>query len=329
MLYDLTVSDACFAEGHAPQDIDEVFGWARHRLGPAARSWRLISARRKLGRTLFEIEEETPSGPRRLIGKLGHPEREATLYRTLAALRDAGFRPPAKFTVPEPVAYLAERGFVLQEKAPGNSAGGAVAAGGEAAESTAMDCARWLARLHGCPVAAKQDTIDEQAVSHWALELQAVEPSEARRIEKIIQAVLHRSVERIIKILPSHGDFHPGNIFIAGSERVTGIDIDKFAHREPEADIGWFLMQTAAFGFFERGSFECTAAARRAFLDSYELQARTPIRADRAALYMALAFLKNLHFELVLLNTGRKQFAEPWLWAAETAILDGNPQLSR
>src|SRR6185369_14904647 len=61
MLYDLTVSDACFAEGHAPQDIDEVFGWARHRLGPAARSWRLISARRKLGRTLFEIEEETPS----------------------------------------------------------------------------------------------------------------------------------------------------------------------------------------------------------------------------------------------------------------------------
>ena len=330
MLFDSTVRDACFAEGRPPEDIDEVFTWARNQLGRAARSWRLITARRKLGRTLFEIEEETASGRRGLIGKLGHPEREATLYHTLIAVRDAGFRPPAKFTVPEPVAFIPERGFVLQEKAPGNSSWELLAGGGGAEQSAAMNCAEWLARLHRCPVTAKQDNIENEAVLRWASGLQSAEPREAPRIKKITQAVLHRTAEpEPIRMLPSHGDFHPGNIFVAGSERVTGIDIDKFAHREPEADIGWFLMQTAAFGFFEKGTFQWTAAARRAFLDGYELHAHVPINARRAALYMALAFLKNLHFELVLLNTGRKEFAEPWLWAAETAILDGNLQLSR
>jgi hypothetical protein len=37
-------------------------------------------------------------------------------------------------------------------------------------------------------------------------------------------------------------------------------------------------------------------------------------------MYIAMAFLKNLHFELVLLKTGRKQYADPWLTGATTAI---------
>jgi len=37
-----------------------------------------------------------------------------------------------------------------------------------------------------------------------------------------------------------------------------------------------------------------------------------------------MAFLKNLHFELVLLKTGQTEYAEPWLSAASDAILDHN-----
>ena len=112
------------------------------------------------------------------------------------------------------------------------------------------------------------------------------------------------------------------NIFIARNERVTGIDIDKLAAREPESDVAWFLMQTAAFGYFEKHSFESTREARSLFIESYEAAAQKRLRVRRTALYMAMAFLKNLHFELVLLKTGRNEYADPWLSGAAAAIVD-------
>jgi hypothetical protein len=103
--------------------------------------------------------------------------------------------------------------------------------------------------------------------------------------------------------------------------------MDKFGLREPESDLGWFLMQTAAFGFFERGSFDCTDVARRMFVEQYEGKVGRLVRSERLAMYMAMAFLKNLHFELVLLKTGRNYYADPWLSGAECAI-DGNLHLA-
>jgi hypothetical protein len=103
--------------------------------------------------------------------------------------------------------------------------------------------------------------------------------------------------------------------------------MDKFAAREAEADIGWFLMQTAAFGFFQSGTFTSTELGRRAFVTCYESEMGQPIRTDRAALYMATAFLKNLHFELVLLKTGHIEYAKPWLKGA-AAFLKGDLYLS-
>ena len=120
MLFDPTVGDATFVDGWPPKDLKKTLESIREELGlDGDRPWSLISARTKLGRVLFEIEEETTWGPRRLIGKLGKRERAVNLYQTLLSLRDAGFRPPARITVPEPVACLPERGLVLQEKVAG------------------------------------------------------------------------------------------------------------------------------------------------------------------------------------------------------------------
>ena len=52
-----------------------------------------------------------------------------------------------------------------------------------------------------------------------------------------------------------------------------------------------------------------------------------PIRIDRAGLHMSMAFLKNLHFELVLLKTGHTEYAKPWLKGA-AAFLKGDLYLS-
>jgi aminoglycoside phosphotransferase (APT) family kinase protein len=128
---------------------------------------------------------------------------------------------------------------------------------------------------------------------------------------------------------PCHGDFHPANILIAGRERITAIDMDKFAEREPESDIGWFLAQSAAFGFFKNSTFQSTAEARNIFIRSYQAETGRDIPARRAGLYIAMAFLKNLHFELVLLHTGRRSYVEPWLWGAEAGIFHQNLCLSQ
>src|SRR6476660_3557167 len=161
MLFDPTVSDATFVDGRPPKDIKNTIESIREEMGlDGDCPWSLISARTKLGRVLFEIEEETSFGPRRLIGKLGKPERAASLYRTLISLRDAGFMPPARLTVPEPVACLPERGLVLQEKVPGRHASDLLLESSFRATFAAADCGRWLAALHQCDVPAPPVCID-------------------------------------------------------------------------------------------------------------------------------------------------------------------------
>jgi aminoglycoside phosphotransferase (APT) family kinase protein len=329
MQFDTTVSDASFVDGRPPKDIKEIIEWAREQLGlDSGRPWCLISARTKLGRTLFEIEEETSFGPRRFIGKLGRTERAEVLHRTLTLLRNAGFQPPSRMTVPEPIAYLPERGLVLQEKVPGRQATDLLLQSSGRACFAAADCARWLAALHECPVPASPAAIDVDAISRWARELGEAQPDDAGRVDAIANAVLEELTKPISDVRPSHGDFHPMNIFIAGTQRITGIDIDKFAAREPEADIGWFLMQTSVFGFFKTGTFASTGTARRAFVQCYEAETGRSLRARRVALYIAMGFLKNLHFELVLLKTGRTEYCDPWLKAAASAILEGDLYIS-
>jgi aminoglycoside phosphotransferase (APT) family kinase protein len=330
MLYDATAKNACFVAGRPPEGIHDILTWARQELGlNDFPRWRLISARRKLGRVLFEVEEESGDGARRLIGKLGKEERAVVLYDTLKQLRGIGFAPPARHTVPEPAGFSRSRGFVLQEKAPGVQAKDFLISGGAEAQAAARDCAEWLSALHRCGVDAPVSRPDGQAVWTWAAELIGELPCESRRIRRTADAIFRELSQPETPVLPSHGDYHPMNVFIDGDQRVTAFDIDKFALREPEADIGWFLMQTAAFDFFGNGSFQTTRDARITFLEHYRENAPHEVRGRRIAMYMTMAFLKNLHFELVLMKTGRTQYATPWLSAASAAILDNDLHLVR
>jgi hypothetical protein len=309
--------------------MDELLASARRRLAMnGIPPWRLISARRKLGKTLFEVEEETASGPRRLIGRIGPERRAGTLYAALEALWNAGFRPPSRLTVTQPVALLDERGLVLQEKAPGRQALDLILEGEHETRLAAEASADWLAALHGCAVRVAPADAHPPAISRWAGELAPLLPADADRIRRIENAVLHELRQPSPPPVPCHGDFHAMNIFVAPSGRITAIDLDKFCVREPESDVGYFLAQTAAFGFLEKASFDVTALARRTFLERYQSARGGPVHTRRVATYMAMAFLKNLHFELVLLSTGRTQYADPWIGAAASAILNGNLHLS-
>jgi hypothetical protein len=324
MLYDADAAEPLFAKGRPPKhNLQQELEWARERLSlNGSRPWRLISARHKLGKTLFEIEETTPDGTRRLVGKLGKTERAQTLNYALNRLWNAGFRPPSRLTVTEPVACLSERGFILQERAPGEQALDLILRSPDQARSAAQDCAEWLAALHGTSVSATPRFDDPGAVTTWVKGLTDFLPHCSSILARIEDAVLRELIEPVRATVPCHGDFHAMNLFIHGHERLTGIDLDKFSRREREADAGYFLSQSASLGFMARGSFSVTEPARLAFVERYEAESGRRLNRRRTGLHMAMAFLKNLHFELVLLKTGRMQYVEPWLNGASRSMLE-------
>jgi hypothetical protein len=318
MLYQPSVTDASFVEGRAPEDIRDVLRWAREHLGLDGRcTWRLISARRRFGKTLFEIEEKRNGETRRLIGKVCGRERAEHLYKTLVLLRNAGFHPPARFTVPAAIALIAERGFVLQEKAPGQPASDLLG------ESGATDSALWLAALHRTGMSAPGYIDPSGVVASWAEELANAEPGIEKTVRRIADAAVRTISGPVQHLVPSHGDFHAMNLLVT-RERITAIDIDKFGQAPPEFDVGYFLMQAAAFDFFKTGSLHRENSARQRFFEAYQAESGRTMRRELVAACIAMAFLKNLHFELVLLNTGNSSYVAPWLWGAESALFKRN-----
>jgi hypothetical protein len=323
MIIDHQAPDPTFVTGPMPPvDLDEMMEWARAQLGLGAdRPWKLISARRKLGKPLFEIEEETPEGPQRIIGKVARPSRGETLFAALKLLWDSGFRPPNEFTVVRPIAYLPERNLIFQERAPGTELLQKMMEGAADTMESARKAGRWLAALHGSRIPAKpwREPVDRSV--EWANELAEKTPWAAERIRSLDAACRQfLSGRKDEDMVPAHGDFHPMNIFIADSGRLTAIDIDKFGLRERANEVGYCLGQTGFMCHVRLGSIAASRELREVFLAEYEKV--TGVSMDRQALggYMAATVIKNLHFTLVAYEERRSELVDPWLDAAEQCL---------
>jgi hypothetical protein len=321
MLIDKEAESPAFAKGKPPdEDMTEVLEWCRARLPlPPGHEWVLISATRKFGKTLFEIEDRGPDGSMRVIGKIGREERMRVTFEALTSLWNAGFCPPAEFTVTKPVAFLPERHLLLQEKAPGVELFAKFRAQApDAAEATGK-AAEWLARLHSATV-PHQRWREPLELEKWISELSSVIPGSAARMERIGTAVRAELARRTPDIVPAHGDFHLLNIFIAEDGRVTAIDIDKFGGRDRAEEVGYSLCQTACICFHRLGSFEVSLPARRDFLRAYEAASGVTVPRKVAGAHMAATLLKNLHFDLYACKTGHIEIVDPWLQAAEHCL---------
>jgi aminoglycoside phosphotransferase (APT) family kinase protein len=200
--------------------------------------------------------------------------------------------------------------------------------GPEIARSAVADAAEWLAALHRCCLTRPCDPEDEATVSQWVEDLWVAQPHEGSRVRHIGEAVIRGLSEPMADTVFTHGDFQPMNIFIDACGRISAISVEKFARRERESDVGLFLMHAAALGFVNSGVFEATLEARREFCRRYEAAVGRPVQARRVGLYMAQAFLKNLHLELVLRKTNRTEFTDPWLSGAAAGALHEDIHLS-
>jgi hypothetical protein len=319
----LEASDPSFAGKPAPEeDVRNILSWARERLGVGDdRPWTLISARSKLKKTLFEVEEAGSEKTFRMIGKVSRSDRSRNAFHSLQSVWDAGFRPPSCYRVVQPIAYLEERRLLLQAKAPGTQLLDLIRRGDPRLPEMAGDAARWLVALHNASIAAEPFAGEPQVVERCRAELSEELPEHAERIHHAAGALIEKFGERAgTRRVPSHGDFHPMNVFLTDDRCVTVIDFDTFSAREPASDVAYFLSQSAIMGYLDKGSFERSRALRRTFAAAYEEAAGCRLDERRLGLYIAFAFLQSLHFELAILHTGNTKIAAPWLDSAERCL---------
>jgi aminoglycoside phosphotransferase (APT) family kinase protein len=316
MNVDLHASDPKTAVGPA---VEDIIAAARHQLELGSEcEWDLVTWRRKLGKMLFEVEQHSDGTSERIIGKVSRSTRSRQTFEFLEKLWNAGMRPPSKHMVPRPVAYLRDLDLLLQGKAPGEQLASLIQARSDAATGGASQAAAWLARLHSLDVAADQETIKPASIERWIEELSAELPKQAARIRRACDS-LSPLLSGSDATVPSHGDYHPLNIFLA-DDRVTVIDLDTFGHRERAADVAYFMAQTAIMGYLAHGNFHSTRQVRAAFLQAYEAESGVHVSQARMALYAAAAFIQSLHYERAILHTNNERIVQVWLQSAEQCL---------
>ena len=294
-------------------------------------SCELVWFRKKFSNLIAEYEVATQNGgaPTVMlyIGRTYKRGRGQANFDGLSRLWHAGFRPPSPFTVVRPIAYIADRGVLLQERAPGRLLAEILFGEPKGAGAALASTARWLGTLHTADLEAESRVEKVRAfVARYGRELMESLPGQVQRIERLTARALEGLEDsQLTPFAPSHGDFHSTNIFIADTGRVTAIDLVNFCRQEREADVAYFLAQAAIMGHFRRGSFAATAWARHCFLRAY-LQVAPPLSRQRLALYVGIAFLQSLHYELCVYHTHNAAIVEPWLYNCGQCLMRGKVQ---
>ena len=120
----------------------------------------------------------------------------------------------------------------------------------------------------------------------------------------------------------SHGDLHPGNVFVSGGDTVA-IDWDTAALREPAYDVGYALTQLVVSPLQAGAPLEHGVAAACRFWERYASGGGTA-SPGRVAVQAARALVQSLHFELVTYANGREDVLDLWPRAA-LALLEHGP----
>jgi hypothetical protein len=313
------VSDSAFPDAGkpSPQSVDELLKYARAQLGLGPeRPWRLISSHLKLRKVFFEVEELGREGPRRIIGKVASSKKSRGAYDILRRLWSAGLCPPSPHCVCEPLAYFPEQNLLLQERAPGTQLLELVS--NQSSSRGDIDrAAEWLITLQRLclPDTTKGQTLE---LDRPLSELQAAIPAQAGRIA-VIAEYITENLETPGLQVPSHGDYHLMNIYL-NEKRVTAIDLDTFALREPMIDAAYFIAQSAIMGFHTFQSFEPTEHVRAQFASAYQQYAPEQFDMERIRVHVALAFLRSLHYDFCILKTNPVDTVNPFLSAAERCM---------
>ncbi len=226
------------------------------------------------------------------------------VYSVMKMLWNNEFNRRSKLKIPEPFSVLEDLGLLVFEKAPGRQLCEYLSQSGPAAMARMKAVARWLAKLHYLNIDLERISPhpDEQdGLRAFARHAGSKEPRLLARLEELTYLILMKlSPFTKVPMVPVHGDFQCGNIFVA-KDKVTVIDFDKFCRSDPARDLGYMIAQARTAAFRDRLPYEGVYAGLRAFWHEYlnaapEVQKET--LSTRANLFAARKCLQNIDYIL-------------------------------
>ena len=288
----------------------------------SAGAWRLLSCqvtevrKQRRKRIAFCLISYQNRADRRvktteIVAKFYGSDRGTKALRALQKLWEAGFRPPARYCVPRPYGYFPEQGALLQANAPGATWASFLRGDERALAAVSAQAGAWLVQLQRSPVSAEAKSwkSDIDSAQRFAQELASSFPEHASRLEPVAEQFIQALRAEGIPLLPSHGDYHPKNVFLTPG-LTTVIDFDTMGLREAAFDVGYAIGQLLIMSYFQIGDFAPGARAGLAFWRHYQVGG--PATWTRVAAQVARAFLQSLHYELCTLRNNRVELLDLW-----------------
>ena len=303
-----------------------------------AGKWRLLSFkirkiqqhhRKRIVRGLLSYQNGTDNSAQteEIIVKVYGSDRGGKALDALKNLWRAGFCSPAKYRVPRPYGYLPQEGALLQGTAPGTSWADLVRFDDPFLTTGSARAAAWLLHLQRSQLSGETKGREGavESVQRWSQELTEIFPDHVDRIESVAGRLISALQADGIPLVPSHGDYHPMNIFLTPT-LTTVIDFDTFALREAAFDVGYAIGQLLIMSYFQTGAFDQGAKAALAFWDHYQASGQAPW--NQVAVQIARTFLQSLHYELYTLRNNRLELLHLWIDLMEGWLDSGSTTMS-
>ncbi len=188
--------------------------------------------------------------------------------------------------------------------------------------------AAWVRQLQRSAIRAHagRDSDMVRRTRQLAAELAGAFPSHGGAILDVGEYLAAQLPMGVTRLVPSHGDFHPENVFVA-ARRTTVVDLDTVALREPAYDVGYAIGQLLLTSHLRFGRLAPGAIAAVPFWRFHRRAGHVTWR--RVALHVARTLLQGLHYELCDLRAGRTSLlgyvpglAKRWVTSDGPEILD-------
>jgi len=294
------------------------------------RSWRITQVlehppnRIVFGTLSYQTRGESRARRREIVAKVYGTDTGPRALAALWQLWTAGFRPPARYRVTQPFGYAADHNILFQARAPGVLWADFLRGDGPSLSVASAQAAAWLIQLQRGAAASEagswrdDDATDQRA----ARELLAAFTQHASGLRPVTETLLGLLHPRGAALVPSHGGYHPMNIFTT-RRLTTAIDFDKFGRREAAYDVGYAIGRLLMISYFDLGAFAPGAHAALAFWRRYESEGQAPW--SRVAVQVARFLLQSLHFELCALGKDRLDLLALWTTLMEEWLASQGP----
>jgi phosphotransferase family enzyme len=224
-----------------------------------------------------------------LICKVYATDR-SDVYRTMEEIIRAGFGPGSEFSIPQPLAYLADLHLLVQEKVKGALVTEIFEKTDEHERAKAAErCARWLANFHARgPRLGPALAPTKALLTSWQHHLGRNNGPLADKARSLLQRLtVVAAVFDGAEMCACHGGFCHRQLVLADTRTVT-FDWDSYCLAEPASDVAKFIFKVQQLAIR-------LSESRQALDDVIEVFCKTYASSSSFDVFKKLPFYKALH----------------------------------